>query len=413
MNKNNAVTQYTNLEENVEDHRTSAVVGFGKLVVLIPTGAALVAAAIFYPFFLGTILALMLIIGGHELGHLLVARRFAMKTPEYMVGVGPTLWSTQKKGVLWGIKALPIGGYVRILGMSLAEKVPLTEEKYTYRSAKSGRRILVSAAGPLANFLLALLLFSMAFTLFGVTTLNKSSVIGGVVPKGPAANSGIVRGDKIIKLGTQKITTWEKLVSNIQNSKSGSTILLTVKVNGKTKEVEVEPEIARDGRKVLGIYQGSTQKSLTIIEGTREGVTKTIGAAKETINALTAAGAGLADYFYGLFSGEEIKAESRFLSPVGASQVAQTVANNGFAGLLIFAALINVMLGMFNLLPIPPLDGGHIAIVVVEKILSTLLKKNVVISTKILNPIMYTMYIILLGIGLSALWLDLVNPIKL
>ena len=142
-------------------------------------------------------------------------------------------------------------------------------------------------------------------------------------------------------------------------------------------------------------------------------MTKTIGAAKETINALTAAGAGLADYFYGLFSGEEIKAESRFLSPVGASQVAQTVANNGFAGLLIFAALINVMLGMFNLLPIPPLDGGHIAIVVVEKILSTLLKKNVVISTKILNPIMYTMYIILLGIGLSALWLDLVNPIKL
>lgn len=367
------------------------------------------------PFMAGTIAALLAMITAHELGHLWMARRAGMETPEFSVGFGPTLWSTTRGETTWCVKAIPLGGYVRIVGMSDSEKVDPDLEQRTYRSKPWRWRVLVSAGGPLANLVLAFALVVVTLMAFGEARPDVSSRIGGVAEtvgdaQSPAASVGLEPGDVIVSVGGVKVDTWEQFVDEVRSQPDER---LSIVYMHDGEELTTEVTLANnEGRGVLGVSQGEDRVRLGPLQAV-EGAASSVGrTAALTYKALFGIAGGIGDYFGQVTTGDQVQPEKRFLSPVGASRLAESTARNGIASLLGLAALVNIMLAAFNLLPIPPLDGGHILVASIEKALSLVRRREVRVPARVLMPVSFAMWGVLMLVGLSALWLDLVDPVK-
>lgn len=365
----------------------------------------------------GAALALILFVTAHEAGHFLAAKAVGMKATEFFFGFGPRIWSTKKGETEYGFKWIPLGGYVRIVGMNPLEEVAPQDMGRTYREKKFWEKSVVVLAGVGLNFFMAFLLFYGIILVNGVA--DPQPVVDEVIPaievdgveqETPAAEAGLEEGDVITAIGPYPITEWEDVTYALATVGPGPTTLEVERDGGSfTTDVDLVESTNAEGEVVgfLGVrpvderYQPNPIEAIGMAgRNVWEGVAFTFGALGDMLKP-----SSLAQYVGVFFGDVDIDDEIRPVSPIGIVAIgSQAESLVTLAGIL---ALVNVILATINLLPLFPLDGGHFAVALYEKITGR--EANV----RKLAPIAAAVIGLFAFLGFVAIVLDIVNPISL
>ncbi len=299
-----------------------------------------------------------LIIFVHELGHFLAAKWVGVGVERFSLGFGPKLIGRKIGETEYLLSAIPLGGYVKMVGEEVGEEVDEAElhRSFTYKSLP--KRFLIIIAGPLANFLMAFVVFSLAFAQFGVNVPLDQPTVGGVVANMPAEAAGLEREDEILKVDGVEVHTWEELAEQIQHS-NGNEIHLVIKktTGGQIIATTVTPQL-RDNPIGGQVYVIGIERAFTT-EPVAVGRAMTLGVEQTWLWTQL-----ILDSVVKLVSGEISTKELG--GPILIAQVAGQQARLGLDYLLRFTAIVNVNLAVFNLLPIPVLDGGHLLLLLIE-----------------------------------------------
>ena len=417
------------LDEAVE--RTERQIGLARLFVglLLILGLAGLAGALGAVLVIG---AVLLMIVFHEFGHFITAKGTGMKVTEFFVGFGPRLWSVVKGETEYGVKALPLGGYCKIPGMTMLEEIDPADESRTYRQQRFWKRLLVATAGSITHFILAFLLLwgGLAFGVLLPLNAEPLAQVGSLSDFGtegqtPAQEAGFREGDDLVAVDGQAISEWDD-VRNYTQSRAGQEIAFTIErdgermtlratpVDGRRLEVDGRPIAPPDGPSVglVGITPG--YRDFNVISAIPAAGSEIVTISGQTVGALgrlfTPDGVGR--YVEQLKGGETQPDDPRFLSPVGLAKVADTAAESGIATVLFLLIAINIFVGMFNMVPLLPLDGGHVVIAVYEAIRARPGKRYFADVSK-LQPILAFTLVLLAALALTSLYLDIVQPLQL
>ncbi len=374
------------------------------------------------------VLGLLVMIVLHEFGHFVAAKRAGMKVTEFFVGFGPRVWSVTKGETTYGIKALPLGGYCRIIGMTNVEKVDPEDEPRAYRNQPTWRRLTVALAGSFVHFLLAFLLLIILFAGPGdignfVANPPASNPIAAVdnFTKGPspAQVAGLRPGDRILAVNGHHFANWDDLTAYLR-ARPGEKVTLTVQRGERTFEAST---VLADGAKV--IVHGETQPLYTKPTGLlgieagpiRFGFLSSVRQAglafgSTAVRSVTGLGHVVSDFgSYAHMLGNQKAADSptaeRFVSPVGVVVLANRATHIGISEVLYLLILINIFVGIFNLIPLLPLDGGHVAIALYEKARSLGRRRPYHADVNKLAPVLYAVLAVLAFYAISSLFLDL------
>lgn len=360
----------------------------------------------------GVLAAIILMIMLHELGHFVVAKRAGMKVTEFFLGFGPRLWSTRRGETEYGVKAIMAGGYVRIIGMSNVEEIDPADEERTYRSKPYRHRLGVAVAGSAMHFILAAILLFLVYAAAGLP--NARPVINQVVAGSPAATSDFRVGDRIVAINGQPVDEWLDVPDYVQNN-GDSQLVFTVEREGRRLDLPVTPRTEVVGGERIPRV-GIGPETYLEREPVHVAIGRTLGdMPRFTLLTIEALGgifspSGVENYTE-LLTGQGGDDSGRLLSPVGAARVAGDAVESGWAAVLMFLFAINVFVGVFNMIPLLPLDGGHVAIATYEKIASVLTRRRVQVDVAKLMPITAAVLLAIVVLGISALYLDIVNPI--
>ncbi len=303
--------------------------------------------------FLIAILAVGLLIALHEAGHFALARSTGMKVLKYSIGFFVPLlsWRSAKSGTVYQVGTLPLGGFVQVKGMNPFEEGAF-EDPDSYQNKTTWRRILVIVAGPLSNLFIAWLVFFVLF-MIGQPEPVAEPLIGRVVEDNPAALAGIQAGDRVLAINGEQVTTWLDLATRI-NAHPGDEVTLQIKRGAANLSLAVTPK-SRDGIGLIGI--GQATKNVTLEPGA----------------AFIAAGAKCAVLVSGTVSaigalfgggGQNMQA----VGPVGIIRMAAATLESGVREFLALVAYLSVMFFLFNLLPVPALDGGRLLFLLFEAV---------------------------------------------
>jgi regulator of sigma E protease len=314
--------------------------------------------------FLGFCLLIIL----HEAGHFFAAKATGMRVERFFLFFGPTIWSFKRGETEYGVKAIPIGGYVKITGMNPEEQVPPEHEADAYFRKPVWKRIVVVAAGPAVNIVLAFLI------LFGVYLVNgrpEADQRVGEVKAGMPAAKVLQPGDRVVAIDGKRfaaLSAEERLVKfgetvgshecegkQVDGCVAGTPVRIEVERKGQVKTFTVYPRYDKEAQRAL----------IGFSYGTR---TRDIGPAKaasEAVDAIGEVAGGTFHVFTHLFESKQRKQVS---GVVGISDVGHQVIERGLEQALLLLALVSLSLGLINLLPILPLDGGHIFWALVEKL---------------------------------------------
>lgn len=372
------------------------------------------------------VLSLIFMIFLHELGHFLTARWTGMKVSGFFLGFGPRLWSLRRGETEYGVRALPLGAYVRILGMSNLEDISAEEEHRTYRAKPYGSRLLVAVAGSAMHFILAIGVLWFMFSSIGYFPLNASVEersrewnIAEVIPNTPADEAGFQAGDKIVGANGNPLDSRIETVDFISQRPEGNAVF-QVERDGQIVSVPsaIGSNASGDGRIGIRLRQLSPPSS-----GFFEGLGQSFSEFGELVRLSTVglwevfSPNGLQNLWDDVFgdgpepiSGEGT-GESRAVSIYGVSRIAIDLGDSGDWGdmLLLFAA-INIFVGLFNLVPLPPLDGGHVAVATYEKLRSRKGRSYRIDAAKLV-PLQYLVLLLLIAVFAAVLYLDVANPI--
>jgi len=300
--------------------------------------------------FVASIFVFGILIFFHELGHFAVAKFVGIKVHEFSLGFGPKLLTLPKGDTSYNLRILPLGGFVRMAGMDPNEKDE-EDDGRGFNSKTVGQRIAVIFAGPLMNFLLAVLLFSTIFIFQGIPVAT--TVISEVIPDFPAAKSGIMAGDRILAVDGQPVDSWEELSGTI-SQKPEQEIEVTVLRDGVEKSFRVFTARDENNTGKLGIYPEQGLSKGNLFQALALGADYT---ARITWMIL--------DFVAKMILGQtpaDVGGPVRVVSEIGkAAQV-------GFFFLLQLSAFLSINLGLFNLFPIPALDGSRILFLFWEKV---------------------------------------------
>lgn len=382
---------------------------------------------------IAVVAALVAMIMIHELGHFITAKMSGMKVTEYFLGFGPKLWSIRKGETEYGVKAIPAGGYVRIIGMNSLETVDPQDEPRTYRQGKFYQRVIVTSAGSVMHFVMAFLLLWSLFSFVGIP--NNSKVEIAAVSRfdnsvAPAAKAGLQPGDIIDSANGKKITSSSQLAQIISHSVAKE-VTLVVTRNGRTETKHVVPANANNvtvsGQPIvpksskptgiIGVELVSPIQKMNPISAIGASATNMWSYSLKTIGALVShfSPHGISSYVHQLQNpSTQINspgASSRFESPVGIVRLASQAVRSGIGSVISLLFSINIFVGIFNLIPLLPLDGGHIAIAIYERIRSTKQKRYQVDIMKLM-PVTYFVLTVIILLGVTALYLDITHPLS-
>jgi membrane-associated protease RseP (regulator of RpoE activity) len=386
-----------------------------------------VVLAVAQPNLFGTIAVIVsffVMIMLHEFGHFVMAKRAGMKVTEFFVGFGPRVWSVKKGETEYGLKAIPAGGYCRIIGMTNLEEVAPEDEPRAYRSKPFLPKLGVACAGSAMHFLIALvLIFSvLAFGGDWFSDASSTTVVHDVSAKSPAAEALVHPGDRILSVAGTRIHTWDEAVQEIQE-RPGQTVAIVVarKVHGVSRHVSLSVNLAAtrpdDASQRIG-YAGVT----AVAKLSRPSVLKSVALApwREVQLGGTSIAAlghifspsGVHQYFENFSKSPPKSAEQdRPVSVVGFGRLAHQAVAAGWVATFMLLILINVFVGIFNLVPLLPFDGGHAAIAIYEWIASSVRRRRVQVDVAKLMPVTMLVLTVLGFLFLSTLFLDLKNPI--
>ena len=400
---------------------------FGLLIVLflfalLAIGAGLAGVIV--------VLSLVAMLFLHELAHYLAARKAGMKVTEFFIGFGPKIWSFKKGETEYGLKGIPAGAYVRVIGMNNLDPVPPEDEHRAYRNGKFRHRLLLASAGSLMHFFLAFILLYAVLVGSGIESDESDWVVNDTRSGGPAEVMGVEPGDRIVALNGVPITDWWDFAASIA---------------GLPNE-QVSLQVARDGellslQGVVGTRSASTENNQSYgfigIERSKfrtikSGPIDALGETGEQFGTLTTetfkglgnffSPSGLGNFFSEVFDLDSSPPsanigvgdidEGRIVSVVGATRLGAQLTETGWTGLFLFLATINVFIGIFNMIPLLPLDGGHVIIAIYERLRSRKGVRYQADASKLL-PITYLVVFVLIAIGVAAIYLDIADPISL
>jgi RIP metalloprotease RseP len=446
----------------------------------------------------------------HELGHFLVAKRNGMKVTEFFLGFGPRIWSFRRGETDYGLKVIPAGAYVKIIGMSNLEEVAPEDEGRSYRSKGYWQRMPVVLAGPAVNIALGVLLLFVVYASFGYS--RSSQQIASVTPGSAAAAAGLQAGDEIVAIDGSEIRDFSDISAVIQSA-GGQLVEVTVLRDGAEQVVPVNvgwglsetvsrqlglqrgDRITRVGDVRVSSYDdlvaalavapdpvqlradGSYGEKVVTVRGPLDlpsggsvgmlGVTRGDATDRQVdANPVEAAGQAMSDVGH-MVTGA-VSGFGKVFSPSGISNLATMVANGGddtgtnvvvedahyvsppsdapdtqagpgpqinedrpssifgiidvmtqvgeeagWAGVLAMLASVNIVLGLINLVPLLPFDGGHIAVATYEAIRGRVAHRPYRVDMARLMPVTYVVLVIMLGIFLSSFYLDFVDPVKI
>lgn len=382
------------------------------------------------------IVAILTVVMIHEAGHFLVARAFDFKTTKFFVGFGPTLWSTHRGETEYGVKALPLGGFVKIVGMNPYEEVPEEDRSRSYPNKPRWQRALVLVAGSATHWVVAFALLLAGGAIIGDPTGEATTTVAQVTSTlegttTPAGETDLEPGDRITALDGTEVSSWEEVSSYIKSHPEDE-IELTIVRDGTERTVTTTVgtavfddsgsvvAYAPPGESLRPTREGETTGGFFGIspepEYRRLGLGDALGAAgsrtwQATYLSVTNIGGVLAIPFKASFwealSGEgERTAGDGPVGLVGMSRVAgETIAAGQWLSFIDFIVLLVVFLGVMNLLPLPPLDGGHLAVLAWEK------ATGKAVDVRKLIPLAAVVIAFFLMLFFAVLYLDLARPL--
>ncbi len=313
---------------------------------------------------IAVVLVLGLLIFFHEFGHFLVARLFKMGVSTFSLGFGPKLFGFGSGRTEYRLSAIPLGGYVQLVGETPDAELP---EGFTEKDSFSVRpviqRIAVVAAGPVFNFFLAFLIYWGIFGIQG--QMHMLPTIGEVTSGLPAQEAGLKPGDRVLAVDGQSVNYWKELAGRVKESQ-GKTLALKVRREGDSRDIRVTPELV-ERENIFGETKQVPQIGIkasgeTVFTPLSLGSAFTEGA-KQTWSLTVLTVKGIIKLV------ERVIPLKTIGGPIMIAQVVSEQAEQGMVNLLAVTALISINLGLLNLLPIPVLDGGHIVFFTIEGIL--------------------------------------------
>jgi membrane-associated protease RseP (regulator of RpoE activity) len=396
----------------------------------------------------GIVVGVIVMIFLHELGHFATAKWSGMKVTEFFIGFGPRIWSFRRGETEYGLKALPAGAYVRIIGMNNLDEADPADEARTYRQQSFPKRLLVVSAGSIMHFVQAFVLLVLALGVVGLPGGSVSDPEGeptrwgiqSVEADSAADQAGLRDGDAILSVDGRRPAEFDSFADVIGAYDVGDTISLEIERDGEVSTVPVElgerPEDVTGGRAgtaFLGVETAAVLPDDPIGVGTA--IARAPGEMASFVGISMGGLAGffspdgLSDYADNVSRGADEPAttgsggsssagdsdgsENRLLSIFGAVRLAgQGAEIGGLAFLLFFFFQINVFIGIFNMVPVPPLDGGHAAFAIYERVRSRKGKRYHADMTKLL-PVAYLAVMVLVVLGVTSIYLDIVNPVDL
>ncbi len=362
-----------------------------------------------------TIALLTLFVVLHELGHYISAKRSKIAVSEFFVGFGPKLFSFKKNHTEYGLKALPLGGYVKIPGMDENEEVEGYEAEELFHTATWTKKLYIASSGIIVNFLLAWLILFTIFTFYGVEqpTLEIETIgVSSVDPltEAPSSIAGLKVGDVITSFNGNEVNSWNELVSYIEVNPNKFVSIGYLRNNQSylTTTTLESRMISNTESGYLGVSPKIQNQKLGIIESISATTLVEIEMTKAAVDGIfTLFSPQNLQTLLGTYSGEIVPDEARPLSPIGLAQAGNQIAEGGYVNLFTLLAFVNIFLAVFNSIPLVPLDGGRVVLALYEGITG---KK---IPDRKLYPLAAVVIFVFIFLGITAFYLDITQPIKL
>jgi membrane-associated protease RseP (regulator of RpoE activity) len=377
------------------------------------------------------VLGIFLMILAHEAGHFVTARAFGIKVEEFFIGFGPRLWSFRRGETEYGLKALPVGGYVKIAGMNPFQEPPPEDRARVFTAKPKWQRAVVLVAGSATHFVLAFLLLATFFWFVGVPQVGARPQVTGVVRTldgevSPASRAGLRANDVFVEVDGRRVDSYEAFLAYIDDH-VGEEISLTVQRGDREVSVTATPvldrvrvdgeveTIGRLGITVAPEYLGADRSgplegAVNALVGEPVGTARLPGIGGMVTESFATMGRvfgpeGLGQVGEALVGGRD-RTVNDPVGVVGAARAAgQAFAAGQFGSYLYLFAFFNVFVGILNILPLPPLDGGHLAVLGFEGLTGRRVDQRKLI------PITALVAGFLILFTFSLLYLDVVRPI--
>ncbi|MCW2499932.1 MAG: peptidase [Frankiales bacterium] len=389
---------------------------------------------------LAFVVALLVSVMLHEAGHFFTARRYGMKATQFFVGFGPTLWSRREGETEYGIKAIPAGGFVKIVGMTPLEEIEPGDEDRAFYKQPARRKTVVLAAGSTVHFIICIVLVLLTTAFYGTPkeTAPILAAISNCVANdplascgapdarlAPAVTAGLKASDEVLAVDGRTVSSSAALIDAVK-AKPGQAVTLTIRRAGREQAVRVVPAaVTRPGAtQAVGAIGVSVQQHFVT---ERSGPVGTVQNTASTIGMLVT---GTIDTFSKkLGTITEVYGPNRdpagFVGVVGVSRVSGEIAaakmppGDKIASFVLIVAGLNLFVGIFNLLPLLPLDGGHIAVVWFEKARDRIRRARGYVGEiqrvdyNKLMPVTMAVVVLFAGFTVWLLGADIVNPIRI
>ena len=377
------------------------------------------------------IAAILIVVMVHESGHFLVAKLFNFKAPQFFVGFGPTLWSFKRGETEYGLKAIPAGGFVKIVGMNPYENIAPEDRPRSYPNKPRWQRALLLVAGSATHWLVAFVILFVTALTIGFPTNRPSTTIAGVQAQTPASEAGFEPGDRIVGADGVEMDSWGEVRTFIQDHPLEQVVFM---VDRGDETIDVEATIgralfnergevtatprsdgelrdARPGEQVhgfMGIQPDVIYESYSVPGAAREAGSVTWTSTVESVKAIPKVFQPVFNGDLGsALQGDEERTLDGPIGVVGAGRIAgESVQTGRWLNLIGLIVAFTLIVGILNLLPLPPLDGGHLAVVAYEAITGK------TVDIRKLIPVAAAVVSFFVVVFLAVLYLDIAQPLE-